>query len=161
MTVPTFYLANAGVPLFSQGVFYQTLLLIPIIAIEAYVHRQVMGIKLGRAVWVSLSANVISTLGGIVVILPLGALLGHLLLGTTVPVSPGAFPMVPLEIAISLLPLFVFTVLLERFIGVFSLHKVVRKRVRRSFLLSNGLTYLILEGFAIALLLKGFAQSLV
>jgi len=36
------YLANAGIPLFSPSVLYQIILLIPIIAIEAYIHKRLL-----------------------------------------------------------------------------------------------------------------------
>src|SRR6476661_1986289 len=39
------YLANAGIPLFSQSVFYQIILLIPIIAIEAYIHKKLLNLR--------------------------------------------------------------------------------------------------------------------
>ena len=153
-------LANAGVPLFSQSVVYQTLLLIPIIAIEAYVHRKLLAISVGKAVWVAFSTNVISTLvGGLFVVLSIGAFLGTVLFGSTVPVQPGSFPFLPLEIIVTLIPLFLFSVVVESFIGSFSLRKIDHKKVRRSFLIANAFTYLMLEILATTQLIKGYIEG--
>ena len=153
-------LANAGVPLFSQSVIYQTLLLIPIIAIEAYVHKKLLEISIGRAVWIAFSTNVISTLvGGLFVVLSIGAFLGTVLFGSSVPVQPGSFPFLPLEIIVTLIPLFLFSVVVESFIGSFSLRKIDHKKVRRSFLIANAFTYLMLEILAITQLIKGYIEG--
>jgi hypothetical protein len=153
-------LANAGVPLFSQSVIYQTLLLIPIIAIEAYVHRKLLEISIGKAVWIAFSTNVISTLiGGLFVVLSIGAFLGTVLFGSSVPVQPGSFPFLPLEIIVTLIPLFLFSVVVESFIGSFSLRKIDHKKVRRSFLIANAFTYLMLEILAITQLIKGYIEG--
>ena len=153
-------LANAGVPLFSQSVIYQTLLLIPIIAIEAYVHKKLLEISIGKAVWIAFSTNVISTLiGGLFVVLSIGAFLGTVLFGSSVPVQPGSFPFLPLEIIVTLIPLFLFSVVVESFIGSFSLRKIDHKKVRRSFLIANAFTYLMLEILAITQLIKGYIEG--
>jgi len=153
-------LANAGVPLFSQSVVYQTLLLIPIIAIEAYVHKKLLEINIGKAVWIAFSTNVISTLiGGLFVVLSIGAFLGTVLFGSSVPVQPGSFPFLPLEIIVTLIPLFLFSVVVESFIGSFSLRKIDHKKVRRSFLIANAFTYLMLEILAITQLIKGYIEG--
>ena len=153
-------LANAGVPLFSQSVIYQTLLLIPIIAIEAYVHKKLLEISIGKAVWIAFSTNVISTLiGGLFVVLSIGAFLGTVLFGSSVPVQPGSFPFLPLEIIVTLIPLFLFSVVVESFIGSFSVRKIDHKKVRRSFLIANAFTYLMLETLAITQLVKGYIEG--
>lgn len=153
-------LANAGVSLFSQSVIYQTLLLIPIIVIEAYVHRKLLETSVGKAVLVAFSTNIISTfVGGLLVILPIGAFLGTILFGSTVPVQPGSFPFLPLEIIVTLIPMFLFSVVVESFVGSFSLRKVDHEKVRRSFLIANAFTYLMLEILAITQLVKGYIEG--
>lgn len=159
-------LANAGVPLFSQSFIYQTLLLIPIIALEAFLHRKLLEISLGKAIWIALSTNVISTLiGGLFVVLPIGAFLGTVLFGSSVPVQPGSFPFLPLEIIVTLIPLFLFSVVVESFIGSFSVRKIDHKKVRRSFLIANAFTYLCLRYWLLPNLskdtLKGVANRII
>ncbi|MBD2000605.1 hypothetical protein H6F93_23610 [Leptolyngbya sp. FACHB-671] len=152
-------LANAGIPLFSQSLFYQVLLLIPIIVIEAYIHRKLLKTGVFKAVWVAFSTNVISTVvGGLLVILPIGALTGTILFGSTVPVQPGSFPFLPLEIIFTLLPMFWFSVVVESFIGSLSLRKVDYRKVKQSFLVANVYTYLMLEILAITQLIKGYVE---
>ncbi len=100
LKITSLYLANAGIPLFSQSIIYQNLLLIPIILIEAYVHKKLLNITITKAICVSLIANLISTIiGGLLIIFLSGTFLG-------VPVQPSDFPFLPLEIMITLIPLF-------------------------------------------------------
>lgn len=102
------YLANAGVPLFTQSIFYQVLLLIPIVAIEAYVHKKLLETSIVKAVWVALGTNVVSTIGGVLFVLPIGAFIGTIVFGSTVPVQGDSFPFLPLEIIVTLIPMFYF-----------------------------------------------------
>ena len=46
------YLANAGIPLFSQSLLYQIILLIPIIAIEAYIYKKLLELSIIKAVFI-------------------------------------------------------------------------------------------------------------
>jgi hypothetical protein len=152
-------LANAGIPLFSQSLFYQVLLLIPIIVIETYIHRKLLKTGVFKAIWIALSTNIISTVvGGLLVILPIGALTGTLLFGSTVPVQPGSFPFLPLEIILTLIPMFWFSVVVESLIGSLSLRKVDYRKVKQSFLVANMFTYLMLETLAITQLIKGYVE---
>ena len=153
------YLANSGIPLFSQSVFYQILLLVPIIAIEAYVHQKLLEIRIIKAICVSLSTNVISTIGGGFLILYMGAFIGTILFQSTVPVQPGAFPFLPWEIIVTLIPMFFFSVVLESFIGAFGLKEFKKSLVNRSFLIANTFTYLMLEILAITQLVKGYIEG--
>ena len=154
------YLANSGIPLFSQSVFYQVLLLLPIIAIEAFIHTKILGIPARKASLMALSTNFISTMGGgLLLLLPLGAFLGNLLLGSSVPVQPGSFPLLPIEIMVTLIPMFFFSVALEYGIGLLSLKKIDRVKVRRSFFIANAYTYLMLETLAFSQLIKGYIEG--
>jgi hypothetical protein len=74
-------------------------------------------------------------------------------------VQPGSFPFLPLEIIVTLIPLFLFSVVVESFIGSFSLRKIDHKKVRRSFLIANAFTYLMLEILAITQLIKGYIEG--
>jgi hypothetical protein len=154
------FLANAGIPLFTQSVFYQVFLLIPIIAIEAYIHRKLLQTEVLKAIWVAFSTNIISTIvGGLLVILPIGAFLGTILFGSTVPVQPGSFPFLPLEIMVTLIPMFWFSVVVESWIGSLSLRKANRKKVKQSFLIANAFTYLMLEILAATQLIRGYIEG--
>jgi hypothetical protein len=70
------YLANAGIPLFSQSVFYQIILLIPIIAIEAYIHKKLLELSIIKAIFICFVTNILSTIGGGFIILFIGAFIG-------------------------------------------------------------------------------------
>lgn len=154
------YLANAGIPLFSQSVFYQVLLLIPIIAIEAYVHKNIIQTSVGKAVWIAFSTNVVSTfVGGLLVILPIGALIGTIIYGSSVPVQPGSFPFLPLEIIVTLIPMFLFSIVLEAWIGSLSLKMISKRKIKQSFLIANAFTYLMLEILAMTQLIKGYLEG--
>ena len=48
------YLANAGIPLFSQSILYQIILLISIIAIEAYIHKRLLELSIIKAIFIFL-----------------------------------------------------------------------------------------------------------
>jgi len=70
------YLANAGIPLFSQSVFYQIILLIPIIAIEAYIHKRLLELSIIKAIFIGFVTNILSTIGGGFIIVFIGAFIG-------------------------------------------------------------------------------------
>lgn len=154
------YLANAGVPLFTQSIFYQIILLVPIIAIEAFVHKKLLKTGIEKAIWVALFTNILSTIaGGLLVILPIGVFIGSIIFGSTVPVQPGSFPFLPLEIIVTLIPMFLFSVVLESFIGFSRFKEIDRGKVNQSFLLANAFTYLMLEILAITQLVKGYIEG--
>jgi hypothetical protein len=153
------YLANAGIPLFTQSVQYQFLLLVPIIVIEAYAHKKILNLTVTKAASLASLVNVISTLGGGFLILCFGALIGQILFGSTVPVQPGDFPFLPIEIMITLVPMYFATVALESFIGKFLLKKFKYHDVKRSFAIANVLTYGMLEMLAITQLIHGYIQG--
>ncbi len=153
LKIPSLYLANAGVPLFSQSIFYQIVLLVPIIVIEAYVHKKLLKVTIIKASYISLSTNLISTIiGGLLIIFLSGTFFG-------VPVQPGDFPFLPLEIMITLIPLFFLSVIQEVFIGGFGLKGIIKKQVNKSFLMANAFTYLMLEILAISQLVKGYIEG--
>lgn len=155
--VTTLYLANAGVPLFTQSLFYQGLLLIPIMVIEAYVHRRWLGISFWQAAKVSFGANLISTfVGGLLIALPLGIWLGQIWLGTTAPIRAGAFPLLPLEFILTLIPLFFLSVFLEFWVGRFRLKGLGKGRLLGSVWAANGLSYLMLLTLALTQLVRGY-----
>lgn len=151
--ITSLYLANAGIPLFSQSVIYQIVLLVPIIVIEAYVHKKLLKVTIIKAICVSLSANLVSTIiGGLLIIFLSGTFLG-------VPVQPGDFPFLPLEIMVTLVPLFFFSVIQEVFIGGFGLKGIGKDKVNKSFLMANAFTYLMLEVLAISQLAKEYIEG--
>ncbi|MEG4047918.1 hypothetical protein [Microcoleus sp. Pol17_C1] len=153
------YLANAGVPLFTQSVVYQIILLIPIVAIEAYVHQKLLNLSILKAIFIAFITNIISTIGGGFIILCIGAFIGHIVFHTTVPVQPGSFPFLPLEIMITLIPMFFFSVYLELLIGSWGVKKIEKSKVNKSFLIANLFTYLMLEILAFTQLVKGYIEG--
>ncbi len=153
------YLANAGIPLFSQSVFYQIILLIPIIAIEAYIHKRLLELRIIKAIFLSFVTNIISTIGGGFIIVFIGAFIGDIVFHTSVPVQPGSFPFLPLEIMITLIPMFFFSVVLELFIGSLGLKRIEKGKVNKSFVSANFFTYLMLEILAVTQLVKGYIEG--
>jgi hypothetical protein len=153
------YLANAGIPLFSQSVFYQIILIIPIIAIEAYIHKKILNLSILKAIFIAFITNIISTIGGGFIIVCIGAFIGYLVFHTSVPVQPGSFPFLPLEIMITLIPMFFFSVVLELFIGSFGLKRIEKGNVNKSFVSANLFTYLMLEILALTQLVKGYIEG--
>jgi hypothetical protein len=153
------YLANAGIPLFSQSVFYQIILLIPIIAIEAYIHKRLLELSIIKAIFISFVTNILSTIGGGFIILFIGAFIGYIVFHTSVPVQPGSFPFLPLEIMITLIPMFFFSVVLELFIGSLGLKRIEKGKVNKSFVSANFFTYLMLEILAVTQLVKGYIEG--
>lgn len=155
----SFYLANAGIPLFTQSVYYQIFLFIPIIAIEAYIHNRLLKISIVQSLWFAFITNFISTLGGGFILVIAGAWLGSMILGSSVPVQPGSFPLLPLEIIVTLIPMFFFSVVVELLIGAWRFKKTDQKIMRRSLLIANGFTYFMLEILAITQLIKGYLEG--
>ncbi|MEP6521364.1 hypothetical protein NDA07_06215 [Microcoleus vaginatus DQ-U2] len=153
------YLANAGIPLFTQSVFYQIILLIPIIAIEAYIHKKLLNLSILKAIFIAFITNIISTIGGGFIIVCIGAFIGHIVFHTTVPVQPGSFPFLPLEIMITLIPMFFFSVYLELLIGSWGVKKIEKSKFNKSFLIANLFTYLMLEILAFTQLVKGYIEG--
>ncbi len=153
------YLANAGIPLFTQSVFYQIILLLPINAIEAYIHQKLLNLSILKATFIAFITNIISTIGGGFIILCIGAFIGHIVFHTTVPVQPGSFPFLPLEIIITLIPMFFCSVFLELLIGSLGLKKIEKSQVNKSFLIANLFTYLMLEILAFTQFVKGYIEG--
>ncbi len=60
-------LANIGVPLFTTNVFWQVMLLIPIMLIELFAHSRFLKINLFKAFKISFITNLFSTLLGIII----------------------------------------------------------------------------------------------
>ncbi|MEG4022664.1 hypothetical protein [Microcoleus sp. S13C4] len=153
------YLANSGIPLFSQSVFYQIILLIPIIAIEAYIHKSLLNLSILKASFIAFTTNIISTIGGGFIIVCIGASIGEFVFHTSVPVQPGSFPFLPLEIMITLIPMFFFSVFLELLIGSLGLKIIEKRKVNKSFIIANLFTYLMLEILAFTQLVKGYIEG--
>jgi hypothetical protein len=153
------YLANSEIPLFSQSVFYQIILLIPIIAIEAYIHKKPLNLSILKAIFIAFITNIISTIGGGFIIVCIGAFIGDIVFHTSVPVQPGSFPFLPLEIMVTLIPMFFFSVVLELSIGSFALKRIEKGKVNKSFVSANFFTYLMLEILAVTQLVKGYIEG--
>lgn len=153
------YLANSGIPLFTQSVGYQFWLLIPIIAIEAYTHKKILKLSIIKAVYISSVTNILSTLVGGILVLLFGAFIGQIIFQSTVPVQPGAFPFLPLEIIVTLIPMFFISVSIELFTGNFRLKEIEKSKVNQSFLIANAFTYFMLVVLAMTQLIKGYVEG--
>ncbi len=149
------YLANSGVPLFSQSIGYQIILLVPIIVIESCIHGKILGLSAIRAAWLSFACNFVSTIAGIVFLMMVAPFIGFIVLGYYLPVSPGNFPFLPLEIMVTLIPMFFSSVGLEFWVGSFIVKTLPNSK---SFWIANGYAYLMLEVLAITQLIRGYIQ---
>jgi len=134
-------------------------LLIPIIAIEAYIHKILLQLTIIKAIFISFITNILSTIGGGFIIVCIGAFIGGIVFHTSVPVQPGSFPFLPLEIMITLIPMFLFSVFLELFIGNLGLRRIEKGKVNKSFVSANLFTYLMLEILAVTQLVKGYIEG--
>jgi hypothetical protein len=149
-TRSSLYLANSGVPLFSQSIFYQFFLLIPIIVIEAYIHRIILKLRITRSLSISFSTNLISTLvGGLFLTMSFSRYC----------CLPHSFPVLPLELMVTLVPMFFLSILIESTIGHLTLKKVEKSQINRSFFKANIYTYLMLEILAVTQLIKGYLEG--
>jgi hypothetical protein len=148
------YLANSGIPLFTQGTQVQVLLFIPIFIIEAYIHHRQLPISWLRAIETSLTTNIISTLGGGILILLTGILVGDVLFQTSVPVPGGGLITYPLELILTLPIMFLVSVGIEGGLGRLRFRTLDSAQVSRSFWLANGVSYIVLEAIAFGFLLR-------
>ncbi|MGB6165963.1 MAG: hypothetical protein WBF52_00105 [Geitlerinemataceae cyanobacterium] len=149
-TTLSIYLANSGVPLFTQSIFYQFFLLIPIIVIEAYIHRIILQLTVTRSLSIAFSTNFISTLvGGLF----LTMIFSHYCC------LPHSFPLLPLELMVTLIPMFFLSILIESALGHLTLKQVDKSKINRSFLKANIYTYLMLEILAVTQLIKGYLEG--
>ncbi len=157
---PSFYLANSGIPLFTQSITYQVLLLIPIVAIEAYVHRKYLKLSIPLALYISFTGNFISTLGGGIALLVATAFLSQLLFQWVMLIPTSVFFLLPLEIMVTLIPMFFLSVAIESWLGRWRLKTLDRRKVNQSFWVANAFTYSMLEVVAIAQLIQGYLKGL-
>lgn len=156
----SFYLANSGIPLFTQSITYQILLLIPIVAIEAYVHKKYLKLSIPLTLYISFTGNFISTLGGGIALLVATALLSQLLFQWVILIPTGVFFLLPLEIMITLIPMFFLSVAIESWLGRWRFKTLDWRKVNQSFWVANAFTYTMLEVLAIAQLIQGYLRSL-
>ncbi|MEB3277886.1 MAG: hypothetical protein VKK42_03050 [Lyngbya sp.] len=147
LTITSLYLANSGVPLFTQSIFYQVILLIPIIFIEAFVHRKILKLKIYRSISIAFSTNFISTFTGVLLLF---------IVGQAYCCLPFSFPLLPLELIVTLIPMFFFSFWLESIVGFMVLKKREKQIIHQSFLKANLFTYLMLETLAITQLIRGY-----
>ena len=99
------------------------------------------------------------TIGGGFIIVFIGAFIGDMVFHTSVAVQPGSFPFLPLEIMITLIPMFFFSVVLELFIGSLGLKRIEKGKLNKSFVSANLFTYLMLEILAFTQLVKGYIEG--
>lgn len=160
-----FPLANAGVPLFTYSLIYQLLLLIPIILVEAYVHRRILNISRTTAIIISFLTNMVSTFIGGILMLLLGVAIGVLIFDNPITVPEPRFLFTRLEIIVSLIPLFIMSVVFESLVGLsilrverfFSNRKPIpMRKIIKSFIVGNGLTYLMLTALGVTYLIRGY-----
>ncbi|EAW38028.1 hypothetical protein L8106_24375 [Lyngbya sp. PCC 8106] len=147
LTLTSVYLANLGLPLFTQSIFYQVLLLIPIIFIEAFIHRKILKLKIARSISIAFSTNFISTFAGVLLVF---------IVGQNYCCLPFSFPLLPLELIVTLIPMFFFSFMLELIVGYLVLKEQEQKIIHQSFFQANVFTYLMLETLAITQLIRGY-----
>ncbi|WP_413165955.1 hypothetical protein ACL6C3_05235 [Capilliphycus salinus ALCB114379] len=147
LTLTSVYLANSGIPLFTQSIFYQFILLIPIIFIEAVVHRKILKLGIYRSITIAFSTNFISTFTGVLLLF---------IVGQAYCCLPFYFPLLPLELIVTLIPMFFFSFWLELLIGYLVLKKQEQKIIQQSFFKANLFTYIMLETLAITQLIRGY-----
>ena len=136
--------ANMGVPVFANVAAYSWLLLVPIIAIEAYLLRRQARVTIGRAAAVAAWANLVSTLLGSFVVLAVGLAFGI----AGILVLPGAQSDV--AVLIALVPCFYLSVWIETAVATQYLEGRRRAEVWNLFFLANTFSYGLLGTVAVA-----------
>ncbi|MSP96383.1 MAG: hypothetical protein EXR29_03975 [Betaproteobacteria bacterium] len=140
---------NGGVLLFLNFAVYSWLLLIPIIAIEAWELRRHLTVNAGRAAAVSALANLASTLLATAVVLAIGWLLGLL----DVVAIPGAGEG-DVSVLIALLPCYFLSVWCETLVAAPLLKGISRADIRAAFFQVNLLSYSVLAIVPVARFVK-------
>ena len=143
-----------GVPFFTQSIAYQTYLLIPIIAIEAFIYHRHLKVSILRAITFSISANLVSTITGGLVLLVGTAILTTTILGYTPMISPSRILQLSGELMLSLIPLCVLSIIIEWKFGQLVLGAIAPSKLLRATAVDNGFTYLMLEILAIARIIR-------
>lgn len=152
------YLANAGIPAFSLSIIHQIVLLIPIVVIEAYILKKILPITIVKASLVASAANILSTVLGAIFFFLIGLGLAGKFSQTIV--NPGSFPHPPIDIIITLIPMYFASVFIELLFGAFILKKILWRKILKTFTIANAYTYLMLETLAISKLIKGYIENL-
>lgn len=129
-SAPAVALANAGIGLLSPSIFVTVPALIPAIAVEAVVLGRMLGVGIGRALWLSFLANLTSTvLGGAVAVA-----LDMFLMGGGPEPGRGVF-------LTSLVPMFFVSWWLERRVVRAMLPPDRMPRATRATLVANAVSY--------------------
>jgi hypothetical protein len=143
--LPGAAMANTGVPVLAGTVIGMIVALIPVVAVEALVLRDQLRMGALRALGITIVANIVSTLAGVIVAAIEVFLAPHFVIMVD---SPNLLTL------IALVPLFVLSVIIER--------PVVRKMskqadgalVKRAVLLANVASYVLIAAFVIARMVK-------
>jgi hypothetical protein len=137
-----FLIANAGVPLFTTNVYWQVILLIPIVLIELLVHRQILKIRFLRSLKLSLLTNLLSTLIGFIVVFAFAFLFG---------VSDSFHPPLDTRLTqflvlrtVGFLLMGLISVRSEYWLGSRLCKEVTKEKLKKSFLTANILSYILL-----------------
>ena len=140
---------NDGVLLFVNFAVYAWLLLIPVIAIEAWELRKHLGVSRGRVAAVSSLANLASTLLGTLAVFGAGWLLGLL----DIVAIPGAGEG-DVAVLIALVPCFFLAVWIETLIASAMLTPISRADIHAAMLQANLMTYSVLAIVPVARFVK-------
>ena len=171
LIVPSFASANAGIPLiaifFNIGFIYPLIALIAVILIETIILKIILKINYSKALIYSLSANIASTIAGVIVYggfwyLPM--IFGNGVAMTIlypflylVWIPPDAsITYIITQILISLVVAFLLSVFIEYFILKLFLKSFDRKLIRKSAWITNLISYVILAIVIVVALLYQF-----
>lgn len=140
------YLANSGVPLFTGNLYYQVILLIPIIAVEAYALKKLLEISVLKAIFVSLINNILSTIIGFFVWFLLLFLLAFIVPMNTMMTDSNQ--VLNRAVILLLIPMFFLSWFLEFYTALASF-RFSREKLNKAVFQANFYSYLMLEVFAI------------
>ncbi len=140
---------NEGTLLFLNFAVYSWLLLVPIIAIEAWELKKTLHLGTGRAAGVSGLANVVSTLLGTVAVLGAGWGLGHLEVVAEPQAGEG-----DVAVLIALIPCYFLSVWAETLVGSALLRQFSRDQVHAAFFRANQLGYAMIAIVPVARFVK-------
>jgi hypothetical protein len=127
---------NEGTLLFVNFVAYSLVLLVPIVAVEAWELKRGLSLTAGRATAVSGLANVVSTLVGAGAVLGAGTVLGYLDVIAQPQAGEG-----DIAVLVALVPCFFLSVWTETLVGSQLLRQLSVTQVRAMFFRANQLSY--------------------
>jgi hypothetical protein len=152
-------LANMGVPLFTANLYWQILLLIPIVAIELFIHWRLLKINLFKSFGIALLVNLLSTALGILIVIGFGFLGFGVADRDAPPLQTDYFMIFLLTRVVGLLGMWWLSIQVEFWSGLPFVKMIENKVVKQSFGVANTVSYVFLAVVMISAQVQDFTTS--